>query len=328
MPTNLPPEYFAAEKRYKEASSPHEKITALEDLIATVPKHKGTDRLRADFRRKLSQLREDAAKKKKSGKGDLYTVEKQGAAQAVLAGLPNSGKSSILAVLTNAHPVIADFPMSTMMPLAGMMSFEDIQFQLVDLPPLGNETSDGWVSGIIRNADMLLLVADLSDDPEAQTDLLLDQLQEWKVPYAKKDSAVTAEVRFMEKPLLVVCNKSDSSGAGEKESVMLKKYGQALPVLSISTMKKTGIEDLRRAIFEHAGIIRVYSKEPGKKPDIATPFTLPEGSTVLELAEMIHKDFLHNLNYACIWGSAKFDGQRVQRDYILKDRDIVEFHLK
>lgn len=181
MPANLPPEYFDAEKRFKQAATPAEKIIALEDLIATVPKHKGTDKLRADLRRRLSQLRQDAVRKKKGGRGDLYVVQKEGAAQIALAGFPNSGKSSLLACLTNATPVIAEYPISTLTPLPGMMPFEDIQIQLVDLPPIGNEATDGWVSGILRYTNGLLLVVDLNDDPDVQAELLIDQLERWNI---------------------------------------------------------------------------------------------------------------------------------------------------
>ncbi len=328
MPTNLPPEYFDAEKRYKQAATSQEKIAALEELISRVPKHKGTDRLRADLRKKLSQLREEAIKRKRSGKGDLYTVEKQGAAQAALSGFPNSGKSSVLKALTNANPVIADYPMTTVMPLSGMMPFEDIQFQLVDLPPLGNESTDGWVSGVLRNADLLILVFDLSEDPDIQAELLLGRLAEWKIPLRNRGEDRRRKEGPESKPVILVGNKLDLPGADEGLVRMQEKYGSRYPVLGISAARKQGIEELRRAVFEHAGIIRVYAKEPGKEPDMRTPFTLPAESAVMDLAELIHKDFVHNLRYACIWGSAKFDSQRVQKDYVLSDRDIVEFHVK
>src|SRR4030043_1223959 len=181
MPANLPPEYFGAEKRFKQAVAPAEKIAALEDLIATVPKHKGTDKLRADLRRRLSQLRKEAISKKKGGRGDLYVVQKEGAAQIALVGFPNSGKSSLLASITKATPVIAEYPISTLTPLPGMMPFEDIQIQLVDLPPVGNESTDGWVSGILRTADALLIVLDLTEDPEVQAELLIEQLGRWNI---------------------------------------------------------------------------------------------------------------------------------------------------
>jgi ribosome-interacting GTPase 1 len=328
MPANLPPEYFEADKKFREAATSREKIVALEELISTVPKHKGTDKLRADLRKRLSQLREDAAKKKKSGRGDLYALEKQGAAQVALAGFANSGKSSILAALTNASPVIADYPMSTVAPLAGMMPYEDIQFQLVDLPPLGNESTDGWVSGILRNADMVMMVIDLADDPDVQVELLVDQLAAWKIlPGNAAGPGVSGEESSY-KPVLMAANKIDLSGAKEGLEKLLRQYGSRFPVIGISALHKEGIEELKRAVFDHVGIIRVYSKQPGKEPDRKTPFVLPSGSTVLDLAGGIHKDFVENFKYACIWGSAKFDGQRVQKDYVLHDGDVVEYHVK
>ena len=328
MPTNLPPEYFDAESKYKKAVTPQEKITTLEVLISTVPKHKGTDKLRADLRKRLSKLREESIKKKKSGKGDLYTVERQGAAQIALAGFANSGKSSLLSVLTNAHPVIADFPMSTVMPLSGMMPFEDIQFQLVDLPPIGNESTDGWVSGILRGANVLMLVTDLNEDADIQTGLLLDQLKDWKIPLIKRGEDVErTKEAISPKPLIIAGNKSDLANEdGIRE--LKSKYESEYPVIFSSSLNKDGLEELRTTVFESSNIIRVYSKEPGKKPDMDSPFTLSFGSNVLDLAEIIHKDFFKNLKYACIWGSGKFDGQRVQKDYVLRDRDIVEYHIK
>lgn len=325
MPANLPPEYYEAEKRFKEATNPKDKVAALEELISTVPKHKGTDKLRADLRRKLSQLREEAVRKKKSGKGDLYTVEKQGAAQVALVGFANSGKSSVLKTLTNANPVIADYPMSTVAPLSGMMPFEDIQFQLVDLPPIGNESTDGWVSGILRNADLLILVLDLSEDAGAQADLLVELLAEWNIPVLKKGGEKREPVS---RPVILIVNKTDLPGGEEGSKRVRERYGDLYPVIGISTLRKEGIEELRGAIFGNSRIIRVYSKEPGKEPDMGMPFVLPAGSSVLDLAEKIHKDFLKDLKYACIWGSAKFEGQRVQRDYVLHDRDVVEYHLR
>lgn len=328
MPTNLPPEYFEAERKFKQAASPREKIEALEELISTIPKHKGTDKLRADLRRRLSQLREDAAKKKKSGKGDFFNVERQGAAQIVLVGFANSGKSSILKTLTNANPVIADYPMSTVTPLSGMMSFEDIQFQLVDLPPLGSETTDGWVSGILRTADMLMLVIDLSEDPDTQTEMLFEQLSDWKITLLKKSEDKVESRNLKAKPVIIAANKSDMPDAKQGWESLRKKYEHAYPSIAVSTVNKEGMEELRTVVFENSQIIRVYSKEPGKGPDMSVPFVLHVGATVIDLAKMIHKDFGENLKYACIWGSARYNGQRVQRDHVLHDRDIIELHIK
>lgn len=323
MPANLPPEYFDAEKRFREASTPQEKILALEDLIATVPKHKGTDRLRGDLRRKLAQLRKEAIKKaKKGGKGSLYVVEKEGAAQIALVGFPNAGKSSILASLTNATPVIAEYPISTLTPLPGMMPFEDIQIQLVDLPPIGNEATDGWVSGILRYADALLLIIDLTEDAEAQAELLIEQMERWNIKIRAEGNGGGVFKRT-----LLIANKKDIPGTEDNFKRLRERYGHIYPCISISALRKENLEELKRAIFEISGIIRVYSKPPGKEPDLTMPFTIPAGSTVFDLASIIHKDFIFNLKFARIWGSARFNGQRVEKNYILKDKDIVEFHV-
>jgi len=346
MPANLPPEYFSAEKQFKQASTPAEKITALEDLIATVPKHKGTDKLRADLRRRLSQLRKDAIKKKKGGRADLYTVPKEGSAQIALVGFPNSGKSSLLASLTNATPVIAEYPISTIMPLPGMMPYEDIQVQLVDLPPIGNESTDGWVSGILRYADALIIIVDLSDDPDIQAELLLEQLERWKIhiitehplptpPPSRERAGVGVKPHNsdlhtptgLSKRALIVANKRDIPGTEEPFQRLKKKFEHPYPCIAVSTLRKENIEELKRAVFDLSGIIRVYSKPPGKEPDLSTPFTIPSGSTLLDLASSIHKEFFHNMKFAKIWGSARFDGQRVEKTHVLKDRDIVEIHI-
>lgn len=327
MPANLPPEYFEAEKRYREAGSPAEKIAALEELIATIPKHKGTDKLRADFRRRLSRLKEEAVQKKKSGKGDLYSVDREGAAQIALVGFANAGKSSILADLTHAHPVVAEYPMATIMPLSGMMPYEDIQFQLVDLPPIGNESTDGWVSGILRNADMFLLILNLSETPHIQAELLLEQLDRWRIQLVKRGEPLESKDNRRYKKVLFVANKTDLDPTGESLMELYDRYQEEYPIVAASAVTRYGIEDLRKSIFEVSGMIRIYSKEPGKDPDLGTPFTMPSGTTILELAEIIHKDFVHRLKYACVWGSSKFPGQKMHRDHILQDRDIIEFHL-
>jgi ribosome-interacting GTPase 1 len=349
MPANLPPEYFEAERRFKQASTPAEKIFALEELIAKIPKHKGTDRLRGDLRRKLSQLKKEAEvarHSKKGGKSYLYVVQREGAAQVALVGFANSGKSSILASVTNATPVIAEYPISTLTPLPGMMPFEDIQIQLVDLPPVGNESTDGWVSGILRTADALLIVLDLTEDPEVQAELLIEQLGRWNIKILPNTttslfrlSIPNSRLRRVDeetepqtpvgisKRAILVGNKNDRPSTKDSFMRLKEKYSHLCTCISVSALKKENIEELKREIYGISGIIRVYSKPPGKEPDFSTPFTIASGSTVLELAESIHKDFVPNLKFARIWGSARFGGQRVEKNYVLKDRDVVEFHI-
>jgi ribosome-interacting GTPase 1 len=320
VPANLPPEYYEAEKAYKEAPPGPQKVAALEALIASVPKHKGTDKIRADLRRRLSKLRDEAQKKKKGGRGDLYSVPREGAAQVALVGFTNSGKSSVLASLTNAEPVIAEYPVTTVMPQQGMMPYEDIQFQLVDLPPIGNESSDGWVSGILRIADVLLLVIDLTDAPELQAELLITQLDEWNIHLRE------GAERGVVKRALIAGNKADLPGAAEGFKLLVDRFPD-VPACAVSAVAQEGFEELKGAIFRTADIVRVYSKEPGKEPEMGKPFALPAGTTVIDLARVIHKDFSTGLKYACIWGSSKFPGQRVQRDYVLMDKDTVELHI-
>ncbi|MEJ2184280.1 MAG: TGS domain-containing protein [Nitrospirota bacterium] len=320
MPANLPPEYYEAEKRFKAALCTREKVAALEALIATVPKHKGTDKLRADLRRRLSRLRDESARqKKKGGRGDLYAVPSVGAAQFALVGFANAGKSALVSALTNAEPTVADYPMSTVMPLSGMMPYEDIQFQLVDLPPAGNEATDGWVSGVVRAADGVLLVIDLSEEPGVQAELLLELLSSWNIPLGSGEPEG--------KKSLVAAGKMDVDGAARGLEELRKTLGESAgPVVGVSALKRVGLEELRRKVFEVSGLLRVYTKQPGKGPDMNVPFTLPRGSTVMDLADLVHKDFLRNLRYACIWGSARFPGQRVQKSFQLSDGDVVELH--
>ena len=327
MPANLPPDYFEAERKYKQASTVAEKIAALEDLMATVPKHKGTDHLRADLRRRLSQLNKEAIeqrKKKGGGRDSLYNIPREGAAQVALVGFANSGKSSIVANLTKATPVIADYPLSTVLPCPGMMPYEDIQFQLVDLPPIANETTDGWVSGIIRVADVLLIVIDLTEDADIQMELILDQIGKWNI---RTERSKEGELRALVKRALVAANKKDQPGAFENFEKLRAAYGSRYPMVALSCLRKDGLEDLKLEIFALAGVIRVYSKPPGKEPDLSMPYTVPVGSTVMDVAQKVHKDFVTQLKYARVWGSAKFEGMRVERTHVLKDRDIVELSM-
>jgi hypothetical protein len=216
--------------------------------------------------------------------------------------------------------MVAEYPVTTVMPQQGMMPYEDIQFQLVDLPPIGNESTDGWVSGILRVADLLLLVIDLTDAPELQAELLIGQLKDWNI-HLKEGSE-----RGVVRRAIIAGNKSDEQGAQEGLKLLAGKFPN-IPHVGVSAGEQEGFEELREAIFKRSRIVRVYSKEPGKEPDMGKPFTMPEGSTVLDVARVIHKDFSAGLKHACIWGSSKFPGQRVQRDYELKDKDIVELHI-
>jgi ribosome-interacting GTPase 1 len=205
-----------------------------------------------------------------------------------------------------------------------MMPYEDIQIQLVDLPPIPNETTDGWVSGIMRVADVLLIVIDLTEDADIQMELMLDQIGKWNI---RTERPQGGEYHALVKRALVAANKKDQPGAHENFEKLKAAFGSRYPMIALSCLKKDGLEDLKLEIFKLAGIIRVYSKPPGKEPDLSMPYTVPVGSTVMDVAQKVHKDFVTKLKYVCVWGSAKFDGMRVERTHILKDRDIIELSM-
>ncbi|MFN3699510.1 MAG: GTPase, partial [Dictyoglomus sp.] len=164
MPANLPPQYFEAEKRFREAKTIEEKIQALKEMLAILPKHKGTDKMKADLRRKLSQLMEEAEKRSKKGGGrSLEYIEKEGAGQVLLLGPPNTGKSLFFKFVTGVESFVADYPFSTINPVVGMMPFENIQIQIIDLPPLW-ENSESWIYNLVRNADLVLVFLSMDLD--------------------------------------------------------------------------------------------------------------------------------------------------------------------
>jgi ribosome-interacting GTPase 1 len=326
MPANLPPAYFAAEKEYRNSKTTPEKIAALEEMLAAMPHHKGTDKLRAGLTRKIAQLKEQEERQTKSKRGSVFSVDKQGAAQVILLGFPNVGKSTLLSALTHAHPEIANYPYTTAMPVIGMMEYEDIQIQMVDLPPLGDDIRKLPFYNLIRNADLLLLVIDSSGDPAVELGLLLEELEDGKV-FSVLKSDEELPVGGVVKRMLVILNKCDGGGE-EAVPEGLKSYAEGgMRCVTVSATKGKGLERMRLALYEAAEIIRVYTKIPHHKPDMDDPFVLTVGSTVMDLAREIHHDFSENLQFARVWGSSRFEGQSVQRDFVLQDGDVVELHI-
>ncbi|MGQ9493828.1 MAG: GTPase [Anaerolineae bacterium] len=328
MPTNLPPEYFEVEKRFRAAKTPAEKVALLEELISTVPKHKGTDHLRADLRRRLSQLRAEARSRKGASRREsAFRIEREGAGQVVVVGPANVGKSALVAALTNASPEVADYPYTTWEPTPGMMPVEDIQIQLVDTPPLDRDYVEPELLDLIRRSDLILLVVDLQTDPLGQLEETIAILCEnrivpnhWQDRY-REDECVTF------KPFLVLANKADDEQSDELYELFCQLLDEEWPCLPVSATTGRNLEGLKKAVFERLGIIRVYAKPPGKDPDFSAPFVLKKGSTVQDLAGKVHKDFFEKLTAARVWGSAEFAGQMVQRDYVLQDRDVVELRI-
>jgi len=328
MPANLPPNYFEAERRYREAKTPEAKVETLEEMLTIMPKHKGTDKLRADLRRKISKFKSQSQQKKSVSKRETaYSIEREGAAQIAVIGPPNVGKSSLIATLTNATPEIADFPHSTWSPSPGMVLFENIQFQLIDTPPITIGYIDPLLVDLIRRAGILILLLDLHADPLQQLESTLSILRELRIfPDGVSIPEGLKKPPFIKK-VFVVLNKMDETEDDEDYEIFLELSEIKLPTLGISVFNERNLKILTEKIYDMSDIIRVYTKSPGKGEDLNAPFVLPKESTLEELADKIHKDFTNKLKFAKIWGKAVFDGQMVQRDYILQEGDVVEIHI-
>jgi small GTP-binding protein len=317
MPANLTPQYMEAEKRFKQAQNVQDKVAALEEMMATIPKHKGTEKLQAELKKKMSVLRKESEQTKKgSGRRESFVVEREGARQLALVGAPNSGKSQLVRVLTHATPEVADYPYTTRTPIPGMLVFENVRLQLIDLPPISPEYTESWVAQVVRNADAILWIVDLSNDD------VLDRLEETRTFLANAH----ADLDGMK--VLMVGNKNDAENAGEREAIVQEVYQDRLPMTTISaaTVSSEGIEQFKRVVYDFLDVVRVYTKAPGKKPDFSAPYVVARGSTVLNVAEKVHRDFVLNLKYARIWGEGKADGIMVPRDFVISEGDVLELH--
>jgi small GTP-binding protein len=317
MPANLTPQYAEAERRFKQASSVEDKIAALEEMMAVMPKHKGTEKLQADLKSKMSVLRKESAESKKAGsRRHHHVVDRQGARQLALVGSPNSGKSQLIRTLTHATPEVADYPFTTREPVPGMMILENVGLQLVDLPPISPEYMEPWVPQIIRNADAILWIVDLSDDD------LLDRFEETNRLLQE------SKVDLMRMKVLVVGNKKDAEGAQERADILQEvcEGRFAMTQISATTASSRELEAFKRKVYEFLDVVRVYTKAPGNKADLNDPYVLARGSTVLDVASKVHRDFAHNLKYARIWGEGKADGVMVSRDFVVGEGDILELH--
>jgi uncharacterized protein len=329
MPANLPPPYKNAEQRFHEAKSTEDKLAALQEMMAIIPKHKGTDKLRAKLRAQYSKLKAELESPSRKGrKGPSYHVPKGESPQVVLVGTPNVGKSQIVASTTNAEPEVAAYPFSTRLPGPAMMPYLDIFIELVDVPPLSREHIDTWLPEIIRNADAALLVIDLSRDDCVDSFLFVREALEQKgIRLSPVHDPSEFELPRNVKPTLVVANKCDSPKAEENLAFFREVSGNELDLHTISARTGEGIEEMKKALYEFLDVVRVYSKIPGKDPDMKKPFMVKRGSTVQDVAFKIHREFADNLKFAKVWGSGKFDGQVVERDHVVEDGDILEIHV-
>ncbi|HBR10192.1 TPA: GTP-binding protein HSR1 [Candidatus Acetothermia bacterium] len=330
MPANLTADFLKARERFQGASTDEEKLDALQEMLVTIPKHKGTEKMRADIKRRIAKLKEQGQKSKKGRSSGPESIDREGAGQVVLIGPPNTGKSSLLAYLTNAKPNIADYPFSSTLPVPGMMAYQDIAIQIIDLPPISAEYSESWVYNMVRNADLAIIVVAAADDGDSKEDLsaaaaqVIEQLALRHTLLVRKRSDKT-NWRTVDVPALIVLNKSDLI---EERYVAeaVDELSSLLPASAVSTVSGMGMDKLSETIFSALNILRVYTKLPGKEPDLTAPYTLPVGSVVLDVVNAVHRELVVRLKFVRIWGSGKFDGQKIPTDHVLQDGDIVEIH--
>ncbi len=329
MPANLTPQYAKAEEEYKHAKTSEEKLACLKKMYSVMPKHKGTEKLQAELKSKMSALKDEMEREKKSGKkGVSYKIPKQGAGQVVIVGAPNVGKSRLLSRLTKATPEVAAYPFTTREPHPGMMPWQDVFVQLVDTPPITADFMEGYVSSMVRGADAALLMVDLGDDEgPSQADDVLRRLAQAKTVLTDKTPTEQEDPSIERIKTMLVANKLDQPGARERLEFVREFFGQRFPIQAIAAETGQGLEELRDAIYRFLHVIRVYTKQPGKPADLEAPFTCPTGSTLLELAALVHRDFAEKLKSARIWGTGVYDGQTIKRDHVLHDKDVVELHI-
>ena len=336
MPANLSPEYKAAEAAFRKSREPRERLDWLREMLRTIPKHKGTEHLQADIKARIKDLGEHLESGRRGGGhgGPALVIRPEGAAQVALLGPPNAGKSALHARLTGSGAHVAPYPFTTQFPEPGMMPFEDIQFQLIDLPAVAAEHPVPWLAGTLQMADAALFVVDLTDPSD------VEQLQAVRALLAQKrielvgdagatsaDDAAGGDPFAVHLPTLLVANKAEAVADAAAEVRTLEELaGADYPVLAVSADTGLGLAAIAPWLFERLGVVRVYTKVPGHPADRQRPFTLRRGQTVGDVANLVHRDLVRSLRYARIWGASGFDGQHVGPEHVVADRDVVELH--
>ena len=322
MVVNLPPQYHEKEKELKKAKTPEEKISILEEMLSIMPKHKSSEKLQALLKSKISKYRKMMEKTPSTAKkSSVPQIPREGAAQVVICGPTNSGKSTLLTSLTKAKPEIADYPFTTVIPVPGMLQYQDIKIQMIEVPPLASDFTDNWVGDFIRRADLRVFLFDLSSDN------LIEEIEDALTVLEKFKVKEEGKFNFLYK-MLWIGNKIDVPSYREIKEVFVELYRDKIPqFFEISAKEKVNTEKLPELIFNHLEIIRVYTKIPGKPPDLENPYTIKKDTKVKELAEIIHKDMVKNFKYARLWRQGEEKTLIIGRDHILQDRDIVEIHF-
>jgi len=330
MPANLTAQYLKAEEEYRRAASLDEELKCLQLMLAEIPKHKGTDKLQADIKAKIAKVKREIQSEKKTGKkGHGVRIPRQGAGTAVIIGGPNAGKSQLLKSLTRASPEVAPYPFTTHTAIPGMMPWQDVFVQLVDTPPITADYLESYVQGLIRGGELALLMVDLGNDSGIeQCQEVLDRLSGTKTRLGATSCLDENDIGLSYTQTFLVPNKIDLPDAAERLDLLHELCPWGFREFVISAQEGTGLEPLREAIYKAMDVVRVYSKLPAAKTaDMERPFTFRRGSTVLDMAGEVHKDFKEHLKFARVWGTAVHDATVVKGDYVLHDGDVVELHV-
>ncbi len=334
MPANTTPEYKSAEKAYRRARQPGERLDLLREMLRAVPKHKGTEHLQADIKTRIKELSSELDGPRKTGArgGPPTVIHPEGAAQVALIGPPNTGKSTLHVALTGSHSQCGPFPFTTLYPHPGMLPFEDVHIQLVDLPPVSPEHPVPWIGNALQPADACLLVVDLGDPDcvaavRSVHEILSARRVELTGSWDGEGDDDDVEAFTVVLPALLVASKADLLPALDDELRVFEELsGIDYPSLGLSAETGDGLAELGRWLFDGLGIVRVYTKVPGQPPDMSRPYTVRRGQTVHDVAEQVHRDIAGTLRFARLWGEGSFDGQQVGAEHVVVDGDVVELH--
>jgi len=337
MPANLTPAYKTAEGHYRRAREPAERLDALREMLKTIPKHKGTEHLQSDIKARIKELTEELAGPARGGAktGPATVVKPDGAGQIALLGPPNTGKSTLHVRATGSHATIGQYPFTTQYPMPGMMPVRDVAIQLVDLPPIAVEHPIPWISNALQPADGCLLVVDLSKAGCVERTVELHELlRERRIEltahwpgHGDDGDEGNADLFTKVLPTLLVANKSDPGSDPNEELAILEELAEVnYPCLAVSADTGQGLDELGGWLFERLGVVRVYTKIPGKDADTDRPYTVRHGATVLDVATLVHREIAADFKFARLWGAADFNAQQVGREHIVEDGDILELH--